>query len=111
MEHDEKRQDAVRELDVHRRWQDVRIAAAERESLASHRRTWELRREAAHHAGQHVHVDPPEPPRFTPPEPPVMDNSTLTAANIAARRAAEARRRAGRIASLYYTQTPTPILP
>ena len=71
----------------------------------------ERRREAAHHAGQHVHVDPPEPPRFTPPEPPVMDNSTLTAANIAARRAAEARRRAGRIASLYYTQTPTPLLP
>lgn len=61
-------------------------------------------REHPHGAHHHLHVDPPDPPRYIPPAAPVGNTSTLDVANTVARRAAEARRRAvHRAATFVYT--------
>jgi len=55
----------------------------------------------AHHVAHSPHVDPPEPPTFTPPtDLPPGTNNTLDAANAVAR--ASRTQWHARIASLYY---------
>jgi hypothetical protein len=66
----------------------------------------------AHHGAHQPHIDPPGLPTFTPP---VLlrfgdTSSMLDAANMVIRRAAEAHRRRAVLASLYCTQSPTPLL-
>ena len=64
MQHDEKRQHAMRELHVHRRRKHVGVAAAERESLARDRGARILGREPAHHHREQRHRRAASAPRL-----------------------------------------------